>query len=735
MVFAEKGELLGARIAADEQWRFPLSDSVPTKFETCLLAKEDRHFYRHPGFNPVSLFRAVYLNIKHEKVVSGGSTISMQVIRLSRDNPPRTVWEKIYEILLATRLELRFSKEEILNLYASHAPFGGNVVGLEAASWRYFGRPAAQLSWAESATLAVLPNVPGLIHPGRNRAALSQKRNQLLKTLWEREKLDETTYQLALLESIPQQPERLPDDATHFTDFLNEKNKGEKIYSTIDWEWQNRANQLIQVRLQKLSRNKIFNGAILLIENETGAIKTYIGNQRNTPGGFNNMLRAPRSSGSILKPFLYASMLQSGEILPDELVPDIPTFFSGFKPENFVRDYDGAVPASEALARSLNIPAVRMLKDFSVPRFQRKLHQLGFSTIEKPPGHYGLSLILGGAEVTAWDLGRAYYQMAAQLNLYQNSDLENKAQTPDIHFIKDEKALPHSPFGNAEIYQTFQVLTTLNRPDSEMGWQKFGSPNVAWKTGTSFGFRDAWAVGVTRKFTCVVWVGNASGEGRPGLIGAQAAGPLLFDFLNTLPQEKFFEPPLDEMAEAEICEQSGLLATRHCETSKLDWIPKTKLSQKLCGNCRTVFTTKNKDFLVSKNCAENEEIVEQKWFVLPAGQAWYFSKKNADYEPLPPWKPDCISENQRLVDVIYPKQNGRVFIPKDLDGEAGKVILEAAPQRPANKLFWHLNGEFIGETEIFHRKAMYLKSGNYALLVEDENGNSAQRDFQVVEKS
>ncbi len=734
VVLAQNGQLMGARIAEDEQWRFPLADSLPEKFTKAIITKEDKYFQYHLGVNPVSLFRALWLNIKEGKVVSGASTLSMQVIRLSRGNPPRTVLEKIYEIILATRLELGYSKNEILNLYASHAPFGGNVVGFEAASWRYFNRSPENLSWAECATLAVLPNAPGLIHPGRNRSSLIKKRDELLRELLNEGEIDEDTYALALLESIPDEPVDLPQLVLHLTAYLDLQQSGQRHSTSLDAALQEKAQQIVDGHLHELKSNHINNGALLLIENKTGAVKAYVGNVSNGKDFYNDMLRASRSSGSILKPFLYASMLSSGDLLPTQLVADVPTFLGGFRPQNFVNEFDGAVPADEALSRSLNIPAVLELKEFGIERFLRKLQQFGFSTISRSADHYGLSLVLGGAEVTAWDLGRAYYHMAASLNNYPATAEGDEVEIPEVHVEGVATPLDKIPVNVGAVYETFNVLTTLNRPDSEMGWQRFGNSNIAWKTGTSFGFRDAWAVGLTPEYTCVVWVGNADGEGRPGLIGAQAAGPILFSFMNSLPRAGWFETPWDNLTEKEICKISGMLAGRDCPDIELNNIPISTKAAEVCPYHKTIHTDRAGKYQLSINCAGDAEIHANQWFVLPAGQAWYYAKKHPEYQQLPPWKPGCGYESQQLVEVIYPKQNGRIFIPRELSGQSSKVVVEVAHQQPEEKLFWHLNGKYLGETQTFHQMALNLEKGDYELLVEDGNGNLAKRRFSVVER-
>ena len=394
------GELLGARIAGDGQWRFPPSDRIPDKFRTALIEFEDRWFAFHPGVNPVAIIRAAAGNLKAGKVTSGGSTITMQVIRMSRGKE-RNLKQKLIEAILATRLELRCSKEEILGLYASHAPFGGNVVGLEAASWRYFGRPPEELSWGEAATLAVLPNSPADIHPGKNRSKLLAKRNALLGTLFERGHIDSLDLELACGEPLPLEPVQLPQEARHLTEYMWKTSPGKRVRTDIDIHFQKQVQAVADRWNEDFSARGIEDLAAVVMDVRTGEILAYVGNSspdRSRPGSEVDILRAPRSTGSILKPILYCSMLQEGEILPNTLLPDVPVNLNGFSPQNFNRQFAGAVPASEALSRSLNVPSVHMLRRFGVPKFLDILRKCGMSTLPRSASHYGLSLILGGEE-------------------------------------------------------------------------------------------------------------------------------------------------------------------------------------------------------------------------------------------------------------------------------------------------------------------------------------------------
>ncbi|GAL78456.1 multimodular transpeptidase-transglycosylase [Algibacter lectus] len=511
VITSSNNQLLGAQIAKDGQWRFPHNDSIPNKFKTCIVQFEDEYFYKHPGFNPISIFKALKENLKSGGIKRGGSTITQQVIRLARKGKSRTYFEKIIEIILATRLELSASKNTILTHYASNAPFGGgNVVGLDAASWRYFNRNANNLSWAESATLAVLPNAPSLIYPGKNQERLLKKRNRLLKKLLENSKIDTLTYELSVAEGLPHKPYPLPQTAPHLLQKVAQTQTGARVQTTIDIKLQNRINHIVKNHYNKLSQNEIYNAAVLVLDVKTRQVLAYIGNTPTDRAHQKDVdiIDKPRSTGSILKPFLYAAMLDSGDLLPNTLVADVPTQYGSYNPENYNKTYDGAVPASRALSRSLNVPAVRMLQDFGLDRFYQYLKFLKLKDLKYDANHYGLSLILGGAESNLWDLCKSYAALSSTLNHFsENSSTYFSNEFCEPTFLASTKinfgkqTTDKTLFDAASTYLTYQSLKEVNRPESDESWEFFdGSKQIAWKTGTSFGFRDAWAIGSTKDY-------------------------------------------------------------------------------------------------------------------------------------------------------------------------------------------------------------------------------------------
>lgn len=741
------GTLLSSTISGDGQWRFPQNDSVSEKFSEALVTFEDKRFWNHPGVDPFSFARAIRQNLSEGKIVSGGSTLSMQVIRLSRKGQSRTVFEKAIEMILATRLELRYSKNEILAMYASHAPFGGNVVGLDAACWRYFGSDQKNLSWAEATLLAVLPNAPALIHPGKNRELLKAKRNRLLQKLKDAGKIDAFTCELAMAEDIPAEPQPLPRNARHLLIRMERDGfSNKKIVSTIDKDLQQRIEQIITDHHARLSGNQVFNAAALVAEVNSGNVIAYAGNISTVNAQIQSevdVTAAPRSTGSILKPFLYAAMLDEGQLLPRTLLPDVPLMINGFAPKNFTKQYDGAVHADQALIRSLNVPAVQMLKDFRYEKFHSLLTNMGMRTLVQRPDHYGLSLILGGAEGTLFDITGMYASMARTLNNYFQSAGNNRYARSDFHplrYVNVADSLrvheQHSWLSAASIYLTFDALEELYRPGEQSGWKHFSSSKrIAWKTGTSFGLRDGWAVGVTPEYVVGVWVGNADGEGRPGLTGTESASPLMFDIFSQLPATTWFKKPLPEMHTVITCKQSGHRLSGLCPEGDTVLIQKAGLETEVCPYHKTVHLTKDHGHQLHSDCAPLASMVHVPWFVLPPVQEFYFRSKYLSYKTLPPFRKDCAPAVTRTaMDLIYPKENARLFIPRDIEGNPGSAVFELAHHNPSATVYWHLDGEYLGETRKTHHLPISPGTGQHTITLVDEQGHSLERKFEVVGK-
>jgi penicillin-binding protein 1C len=752
----KEDNLLGASIADDGQWRFPAQKNISGKFIQSIICFEDKRFYHHPGVDPISFVRAIKDNIKAGRIKSGGSTITMQVIRLVRKGKQRTVTEKLIEICMALRLECSYSKNEIINLYASYAPFGGNVAGLDAAAWRYFGKQQQDISWGEAALFAVLPNNPSMIRPGKNSDKLLQKRNRLLNKLFLTGKIDKNTCHLAQNEPLPGKPYALPRTAGHLLTRISNEKKSEKnnfhslVHSTLNIELQKRVNDIIEKHHKELSANGINNAAALVAEVSSGNVLAYVGNIDHPENAELNsdvdVITAPRSTGSILKPFLFASMLSEGEILPGTLIADIPTQIAGYSPQNFNKEYDGAVPARRALERSLNIPAVRMLKSYGIGKFNYLLKKMGMTTLNKPADYYGLSIILGGAEGSLWDVAGMYASMARVLkNFGKNSGRYDVNDIHSLHFTKstENKTKPSFELLNEKgtlsagsIWSTLNAMEEVNRPELENNWKEFtSSKRIAWKTGTSFGFRDGWAIGVTQRYVVAVWVGNADGEGRPGLTGIATAAPILFDIFNTLPSSSWFDQPYDDMEKVSICSKSGYLSSDICEEKDSLWIPRAGLQTSACPYHQMIHLDPTGKFRVTSDCESPSRMIHKSWFVLPPAQEWYYKSKNVNYKVLPEFLKDCASHGKNLaMEFIYPKKSTQIYVPIELDGKTGKTIFEVAHRNSEAKIYWHLDDEYIGTTRHFHQMALSPSPGKHFITLVDENGERLELQIEILDK-
>ena len=616
----------------------------------------------------------------------------------------------------------------------------------------------------------VLPNAPAMIHLSKGRKTQLSKRNRLLKQLLEEEIIDASTYELAVSEPLPDEPHPLPQIAPHLVSRFYQERNGLYTRSTIDRGIQSHIESLAERWSNEFNRSDIRNLAILVIDIPTNQVVAYCGNvhfDRKQGGSQVDVIQAPRSTGSILKPFLYNAMLQEGSLLPKMLLPDVPVNINGFTPQNFSMQFEGAVPASEALARSLNIPAVTMLQRYGVPKFHHLLQQMEFKTINRTASHYGLSLILGGAEATLWDVTNAYAQMGRSLssspsptvsqgkeaqilleteNTEQiNNDTKQTSRNHKSNHNKQEKreqsnSSPLSVEEDSEettsaktgaAWLTLSALTEVNRPE-EIDWKSIPSmQTIAWKTGTSYGFRDAWAVGVTPRYTVGVWVGNATGEGKPGLVGAQTAGPVLFDIFSYLPSSPWFERPTGVFVDAEICRQSGHLKGRFCEETDTVLILPAGLRTEACPYHHLVTLSADESHRIYENCANTEPTIQKSWFALPPVWEWYYKQHHPEYKPLPPFKAGCGEDSFQSMQFIYPPMNAHIKLPKQLDGSKGFLTVELAHSNPNATIFWHLDDTYQTQTQDFHKISLQPAPGKHSLTAVDGEGNTVSTTFFI----
>ena len=726
-LYASDGTLLGAQVASDGQWRFEAGE-VPQKFADAIVTFEDKRFYWHPGVDLFSIIRAFRENKASGSIVSGGSTITMQTVRLLEHYPPRTYAQKFHEALAAVFFELRYTKKHILELYAANAPFGGNVVGLEAASWRYFARPPTALSWAEAATLAVLPNQPSLVYPGANSEILLSKRNFLLARLFERGKITADEYERSLLEPLPKKPYPLPSISRHYLEYLKKSQKGKHtttFRTNLNSAMQKNTSRTLEAWSLSFSRRGINNAAALILDTQTMDVLAYCantGSERNADTNAVDMIQSRRSSGSLLKPFLFAAMLDSGSLLSDQLVIDIPTRIGNYSPDNNIPKYAGAIPASEALSRSLNIPAIRELRDYGITAFLDILRKSGFTTLNRSSDDYGLPLILGGGEITLWEAARAYSRMM-QTALGTNKD-------------------HNFPISSGSAYLTLSALSEGVRPDEESAWQTFANARrIAWKTGTSNGNRDAWAIGVTAEYTVAVWVGNAIGSGTPDLKSASTAAPVLFDLYKSLPRSSWIPFPETELSKVTVCAKSGFTAGLDCTDTKEAFRPRKAPLSPVCPYCRKVSLTNDGLYQATADDLTGEKAgkydgtmprVESR-FILPPSIEYWYKRANLGYRSLPDFVPWHKNAEIQELSLIFPEAGAKIVIPTEIDGSPGSMVMQAATRNPDTIVYWDIDGTYVGSTENRHELSARPKAGFHTLTVTDSHGSRIQRHFTVLD--
>ena len=719
VVYDKNGQLLSARIAKDEQWRFPIDGELPDPLMKSIVYFEDEYFYKHPGVNPVSLIKALYQNYKAKRVVRGGSTITMQVMRMYFGNKKRTYWQKGVEILGALKLDLLYSKNDILKIWASIAPFGGNTVGASTASWRYFNRSLDQLSYAEYATLAVLPNTPAKVHMTKNVDALKSKRNQLLKKLFDNQVIDSTELILSLEEEIEFKQKRLPQNSLHFLNFLNDRHPNQFIYhSTIDPVYQ----QLLIETLEEYSGiyqfDGIENAAAVVIDFRLNEVVAYVGNTKYKGKAmrFVDCVQAPRSYGSLLKPLLYTYAIDQGYFLPHENIKDIPTNIKGFTPKNFDRKFRGVVPMDQMVSKSLNVPAVRILNYVGLESFHNILKEdLGFSHIHTDPEHHGLSLILGGAESTMWEMSRAYKGLVR--NQYEIKNAFN-----EVKCLKNEQEQKHPfAFHPTSAWYALEAMMSVNRPKEEQHFIKLGGQKIAWKTGTSYGHRDSWAIGANDQYVVAVWVGNENGDGIYDLTGVKKAAPILFRMMRYLDHAGKLKEKEIWTDRVQACTQSGMLKGHLCNQTYTLKVPKFSHHLRHCTHHQLVIS---------------DEIDFQKkdtlYYLTPV-ENYYFTQFSGENLSLPKYA-QLSGASEFSLNIVYPEANAVIMVPKKLDGDYSSVQLKANSATKQNTLFWFLNGTFLQKTEDIHLVTVQLDEGTHDLLINDAQGNRDALRFSVIKR-
>lgn len=730
VVLDRNGRILRMFLDDRQQWHMPPDpdSGIPDKLETAILLKEDRFFHYHPGVNPVSVLRALVQNIRAGGVVSGASTITMQLARMMEPKP-RTLGNKILETLQAVKMEIRFTKKEILRHYLEHAPFGGNIVGYRAASLKYFGKHNHQLTWAQAATLTVIPNAPGLLAPGTNPVQLKQKRDRLLKRLHDAGYLDSTTLVAALRERVPDQLPAAPMLAPHAARLLHNQQGTGWIRTSLDVDLQRHVHELVRRHADVTASSGIRHAAVLVVENHTGFVRTYIGSPDFTDNrhqGQVDGVQAPRSTGSILKPFLYALAMDEGLINTQTKIMDIPTRYGTFSPANADESYGGLVPVPEALTRSLNVPAVRLLNAYGVRSFYDFLQEAGMQTLFRQPSAYGLPLVLGGSEATLWDLATLYRGLAMGGRFSRLRMIDTRP---------GQKPLPLVSPGAA--WLTLEILRTVNRPGANHYWHMFEDQRpVAWKTGTSYGRRDAWAIGVSPDWTVAVWCGNFDGTGNPELGGARTAGPLLFSIIRILPrlgEQTWFKRPGTGFRKIAVCSRTGYPAGPDCPDTIPVEVPRDAHFFRTCPWHIRVELNDDESRAVCSRCWVPGHHHSASRLAYPPEVIQLMRSRGIQLEVVPPHQTDCpVAVDAPVLSILYPDDGTIIKLPRDFGGVRQELTCRAATARSETVVFWYLDGRFLGMTRRDHHLGIVPVPGNHQLTLVDQSGNRTRCTFRIT---
>ncbi|RYU81596.1 penicillin-binding protein 1C [Hymenobacter persicinus] len=729
LVLAADGTVLHAFLNPTQKWRMKteLREITPALRQT-IIEKEDRYFYYHPGVNPLAILKAAGRNLTGSGRTTGASTITMQVARLLE--PKERTWpNKLLEMLRALQLEAHYSKAEILQLYLNLVPYGGNVEGVKSAALLYFQQPPDYLSLAQTVTLAIIPNRPRGVVLGRHNAAIRQERNRWLRRFDAQRLFPHQAIADALLEPLDVQRHAAPRLAPHLARRLVRQFPGQpSLRATLVRSKQAKAEDLTRNYVRRLQELGITNAAVLVVNNRSRAVEAYVGSadfRDAASKGQNDGVQAIRSPGSTLKPLLYAVALDKGLVTPKLLLPDVPTNFNGYQPENFDKRCNGEVPLDRALAYSLNIPAVRVLSELGVPTFTDKLRAAGFRRVARDAPHLGLSTILGGCGATLEELTNLYVTLARG---GQYAPLQWQAP-----------ARPQAPtalFSDASAFLITDILAQLTRPDLPVGYEaSLRLPKVAWKTGTSYGRRDAWSIGYNKEYTIGVWVGNFSGQGSPALTGSDVATPLLFDLFNALAYNSpnnWFQPPasLDFRL---VCAETGLPPGETCPNQLIDYFLPGISTTRRCQHQKEVLLSADGQYAYCRACAPPAGYRRELYPNLQPEVLAFKEAQGIPYRRLPPHNPACQlvrGGRDRAPSITSPLANSEYVLTK---GERQQLLLSCTTDNEVRQVYWYVNDRFLRAAAANERIFFRPPAGSVKISCADDHGRNTDVRVLVTE--
>lgn len=738
------GTIAHVFLSSDDKWRISVRlEEVDPAYVDALIRLEDKRFWWHPGVDPIAVARAAVLNVVRGRRVSGASTLTMQLVRVLEPRP-RTMGSKVTEALRAVQLELRMSKEEILAAYLQHVPYGGNVEGVESAALSYFGHRAAALSPAEIATLLAVPQHPGRRAPSaQNVERLRQGRDDIAARLvsdgflprGEGETRLSAEEVLAQVKSadLPRSMRAFPREAAHVAYWLRRAHPDQpRVRTTLERGAQQVTEKAVAAAASEARHKGIHNAAAVVVDHRSGEVRALVGGFDffgDDPAAQLPAFNVARSPGSTLKPFLYAGAIDRGLALPEQLVVDVPVTFGGYSPKNYDGEFSGLVTLEDSLSRSLNVPFVNLLNELGVERFLGDLRAMGVRSLVDAPGHYGLSAVVGGMELTPLELASLYVTLANGGRPRQVVWLESQEQSAPTLQV----------FSEGSAHLTRRALSLKDRPDFPARLRYTALPRgIHWKTGTSFGNRDAWAAGSDAEHSAVIWMGNLDNAGSGELVGADAAGPVLFDVLEAVADRRrvpHLESTPRELADVEVCAYSGHVPTAACQHKKVVLARRTAVPTKRCPYHLNVEVDRASGRALTPACRGDRAYDTKSYLVWPTSiRRWL--KDQQRVTPTPPALAEgCEPGGRRIAPKIVSPPEGQIaLLLRGVAAEDQEIPLEAEADVNA-KLSWFVNGEFLGTAAAEERLWWTPKQGRHEILVSDETGRSVRRTIDVRERT
>lgn len=722
VVYADDTTVLHVFLSADDKWRLQLNaDEVSPQFKNILLFKEDKYFRYHPGVNPLAVLRAAFNNLFKGRRTSGASTITMQTARLLYP-AERTFKNKLLEMFRAFQLELRFTKDEILSLYLSLAPYGGNREGVQAASLMFFGKEAKHLSLSEAVILSIIPNRPNSLSPFKNPRELMASRNQWLIKLKKEKKITDDDFDDAIHEPLPSRKFMMPRMAPHLSLRLKKQYpEKQRIYTHIQLPAQKKTERLLSDYMKGLQSIHVYNAAVMIIDNHKHAAIAYCGSSDfNDAAHYGQVdgLRALRSPGSTLKPVIYALAFDNGIVTPQSRITDVPVDFSGYAPSNFDDKFRGAISAELALIHSLNIPAVKLLSETGLNNLLSVLDKAQFQSLKGKADQLGLSVALGGCSVRPEEMAGLFSSLSS--GIFVKPVLVKSEQQDSVRLISAEAA-----------YMISEILMQTERPDFPENFQQaVNTPRIAWKTGTSYGRRDAWAIGFNQRYTIMVWAGNFSGEGAPELAGVRIATPLLFRLFNAV-DNRSHQPWLKVPAGIDyrmVCSVTGMPANDFCEKRITDvFIPSVSPYQK-CNHLVKTYLSHDEKFSYCMVCLPDAGYKVKMLDNLPPELLAFYRSEKIPFISIPPHNPSCskIISGKAPV-IVHPSDGKEYLIEKDT-----QLKLQCLTDADVSEVYWYLNNRFLRKAATKENVFITPQEGANKISCTDDKGRSAHSEIKVV---